>query len=414
VTREDGTWSLRVREVKECWVGALAPGRRAAWLDGTSLDPAADLVHTLPSSPTLWVRVVREDGTPHPECALEVVPWPQLQHYELPAPGFREGPSWAVTDADGRAPLQFATEGPVLVRPQPEGYVATPETGWVTAEADAFEFRLLRACTLDLCVEEGERGTAPTVPLTIEFHPRPRGAPVTSATLLLEQGMGCVRDRIRPGRYDLLVHGPGFEPSLALDVAFDAPGTAREVTVTLARGREPVWLRVAADPGAPAPGDAVLVFGRALEGPLSTLGWRPLATRRTSGALEVEASPGRWDLLLASPPARRVALASGVEVSPEGAGAVEARWERGVRVDFAETAQRPGDLRRIRVESDALGALPVYGLGTSRRPRLEDELVNLLGDPAGGGATLGPYPGESVRLRLERWGGDPLVREVGR
>lgn len=412
VSGPDGKWRLRVLQVHDCWIGAMAPGRKIAWLDGTLVDSQARLVHVLEPAQGRRIVVRTAEGEPVPNCGIELIPWPLLQHYELPAPGFREPGSWLVSDEHGLAIAHLATPGPALLRPAPEGRCAHPEVGWLAGDAAELHFEVVPACTLDLCFTDPQQEQPLDGAVSLWLRSRQAPHRPRTSTLSLLNGVGCVERSVRPGHYDVLVEAEGRTPLVVSNVDLSEPGSTRSITSALepasAFGSVSLTLPQVMPRG-------LLCYARAIDGALAVAGWRPVPVQgNATTTLRLDLAPGSYDLLVAHPAERLCAVLRVVGIEPGGSVTLPLVLAPGAHVHLQALPGIALELRRLEVEGRALGALPLYGLGTSGRLRLEDELVDLTADTGGKDVFLGPYPDGEIVLRAHGWGGQTRQYAIAR
>jgi hypothetical protein len=412
VTDEDGRWSLGVRTLADRHVGVIAPGFRHEWLDGEAVVAGEPIDHELERAPPLALTVTDEAGRPVARQGVQLEPWPPRATWYLPGPGARRGEQWKVTDEGGRATFRVGENGPVVMTPHVEGHHAVDGPRWLPHPHGEVEIVVARNRTVEVHVRARKTGEPIADLLTLDLHDPSTGALALSVTdSSSAEGVLRVEGGVRPGTYDLHVHGQGWASVVVPAVRFEA-GAEETVGVMLPEAEPRARLRLALRVGgatAPARGRrAPLVYLRRPEPVWTHHGWRQAALdiwQPDAGLIELALAPGRYDVLVADVSSRRAALARDVDLAAGAEIAREVEMRRGVRTSVNPLIAAGGRSRTVAVDAPDWPRLPVYGVTADGRIRVSSDR-HVLGRVAeGAGVLVGPYPFDEITVRVIQWDG---------
>lgn len=428
VTDADGRWTLRAKQVLGCWIGAVAKGYMHAHLDGDRVDPAVQMVHVVREAPPLWVTLVDETGAPIPRKGVQLEPWPPAATYFLPGPGARQGERWAVSDEDGDLWFHIGSRGPVILRPQVEGYHVEGHPTWLPQPEGEVTLRFRRSHSLFVTLRAAQGG-APLGGLATAdlYDPRDGRLALSFTEVVGEDGVLRIARGIRPGVYDLHVHveehGRAVLPALAL--RGEDPDEPHCVTVTLGQP-EPaarLTLRMAPDAGggrrvpATARRRAPLVYAWRDEPAWRNLRWQvgaPDSWDAASRTLVLPLPPGRYHVLVADVSSRCAALRRDVVLEAGVDLELAVALAPGLEAATRELELGNGRARTVSVTAGADLPLPVYGSARAGRVRVSRARDVLARAAEGEEVVLGPYPVTAVQVRVSDWEGTQREVEIRR
>jgi hypothetical protein len=404
ITKTDakGRWSVHAEDLDGSWIGALADGYEAAYVDGASRP--RKVVHLRLKRCREFTFVVEGVNGPPPDGA-RVWGISLGETYELPGPDSarRFYVAAKVEPSLGTVSLHAPLQGTVVFRASHWGSFAEPEHVVLTAHRPRVTFRLLSSCILHLRVSDAATGE----PLGqgFGFSVRRAGKAVHGGrtNVNLTGGEFRVADSLRPGRHTVIISSKGYLDSKHEGVVFPEPGGG--VTVEAALKRDPSLgrLRVrvpglAALPplrhphgGVPEPAPAFFLMRRVAPsagdwgqayGDHEWDGQREDATTYSFSHLP----PGEVDVFVGNIESNRVAILRSVAIPRGSTNTVTADLAKGAMIDLGTLLEDGSEYRFVALRSEQHGSLPMYTRSTGLMSVYDrDDAIDMKKE-------LGPYP----------------------
>jgi hypothetical protein len=410
VTGTDGRWTLRTRNIVDCWIGVVAPGYRNAYLDGNTVDPSVQMFLVVTPAPPLEVVLRDAAGAPVTGQGVQLEPWPPADSWFLPGPESRQPEAYGVTDAQGTARFLLGTAGPVRISAQLEGRHTHPASTWLADARGTITMSVHPSTSVEvhLVATEGDAPIEGVVTLTLfdRESGRSRGS-FTEVTA--EPGLLRVVRALRPGTYDVHVRHPDFKTSILADVVIpEAPATAR-LDVALGPAVAPGRLRLRLEGVTRSEGKrrrAPLSFLLRDEDGWRRLGWQPGAPEewdRNLHQLTYELPPGRYHLIVADVVSGRAAFVQGLEIGSDTSLDRTLRLDVGIQPTLPPLTVDERHPRTLRIGSGPWKNLPVYGSTPGARTRMGEVLACISRQDCGESVRLGPYPFSEITLEIIDW-----------